>query len=417
MRTIIFLLTATMFLACNKMPEYNPERHFQPLEKELLATFMLAEDSATIELGEGHFQLSKSLILDGRSHVTIKGEGMEKTVISFKGQQEGAEGIKISNCKNITLEDFSIEDAAGDNIKVTDTDGVVFRRVKSGWTGAVKKENGAYGLYPVICKNVLVEQCEVLGASDAGIYVGQSENVVIRNNKVYWNVAGIESENSANVEIYGNEATENTGGILVFDLPGLTRYGENIKVFDNNIYENNLENFAPAGNIVALVPAGTGLLILATKNVEAKYNTIRNNKTVGAGVISYLLVDGMTGGGEALTQIDTLNTNYRDDPNYDPYPGNIYLHHNTYENKYKFADLGSDFGKLFLMKFGLKLPHVVWDGIMADDFYLPDGTVNDALRICVDEAEEVKTATLDAANDFEGLTVNPEVFKCDDKAI
>ena len=54
---------------------------------------------------------------------------------------------------------------------------------------------------------------------------------------------------------------------------------------------------------------------------------------------------------------------------------------------------------------------------MADDFYLLDGTVNDALRICVDEAEEVKTATLDAANDFEGLTVNPEVFKCDDKAI
>src|SRR5690606_11648874 len=114
----------------------------------------------------------------------------------------------------------------------------------------------------------------------------------------------------------------------------------------------NLENFAPAGNIVALVPAGTGLLILATKNVEAKYNTIRNNKTVGAGVISYLLVNGMTDGGQAPTQIDTLTSNYRDDPNYDPYPGNIYLHHNTYENKYKFADLGSDFGKLFLMKFG-----------------------------------------------------------------
>ena len=103
------------------------------------------------------------------------------------------------------------------------------------WGQSVKK-NGAYALYPVICENVLIEACEVLGASDAGIYVGQSKDVIIRNNRVYWNVAGIESENSENVAIYNNQAYNNTGGILVFDLPGLTRYGRKIKVYDNEVY-------------------------------------------------------------------------------------------------------------------------------------------------------------------------------------
>ena len=69
--------------------------------------------------------------------------------------------------------------------------------------------------------------------------MGQSENVIIRDNKTYWNVAGIESENSSNVEIYNNDSYNNSGGILIFDLPGLTRYGNNITAHHNNIYENN----------------------------------------------------------------------------------------------------------------------------------------------------------------------------------
>ena len=95
----------------------------------------------------------------------------------------------------------SIEDASGDNIKSSNTEGIIFNNIKSGWTGRVNEENGAYAIYPVLSKNVIIEKCEAFGASDAGIYVGQSENVIIRDNKTYWNVAGIESENSSNVEI------------------------------------------------------------------------------------------------------------------------------------------------------------------------------------------------------------------------
>ena len=217
------------------MPEYSPERNYIDLEEEILEAFILAKDSSTIQLPEGHFLFSQSLSLDGKKHLTIKVMGMDKTVLSFKGQEQGAEGIKISNSQNIILEDFSIEDAVGDNLKISDTDTLTINRIRSAWTGKASTENGAYGIYPVLSTHILIQDCEAIGASDAGIYVGQSQHVIIRDNKAFFNVAGIESENSSHVEIYNNDSYQNTRGLLIFNLPGITVYGNNIKAYNNKV--------------------------------------------------------------------------------------------------------------------------------------------------------------------------------------
>ena len=257
------------------------------IEQNLQTQLITLSNGDTLDLPQGNFMFTRGLDLNGKSNILIRGKGMDKTVLSFKNQTEGAQGILISNGANIILEDFSIEDARGDNLKVSEVNGITLRRIRSAWTDGPKTENGAYALYPVLCKKVLMEECEAIGSSDAGIYVGQSDSVIIRNNKAYWNVAGIESENSRWVEIYGNEAFENTGGILVFDLPGLTMYGHTTRVYRNTIHDNNLKNFATKGNVVASIPPGTGLMILATHNLEITENKVINNKTVGAGIISY----------------------------------------------------------------------------------------------------------------------------------
>jgi parallel beta-helix repeat protein len=342
---------------------------------------------------------------------------MNKTVLSFKIQENGAEGLKITNSENIILEDFTIEDAVGDNIKVTDTKGITFRRIKSAWTGEISKKNGAYALYPVICENVLIEACEVLGASDAGIYVGQSKNVIIRNNKVYWNVAGIESENSENVSIYNNQAYNNTGGILVFDLPGLTRYGRKIKVYDNEVYDNNLFNFAPPGNIVGAVPSGTGIMVLATREVEINNNKLENNKTIEVAVVSYSLIDTMNDQKsqekrDPGSSAQIFEEGAKMDLEYDPYPGAIYIHDNTYGEVSWLPNLSNEFGKLFLWKFGFDRPQIIWDGMVPENYLLSNNTLNPDYKICIQEVG-VKTAILDAANDFEGLVTDPESFNCE----
>ena len=226
MKYIAILFTSFLLFSCEQkeIVDRSGVQWFD-MHAELQEALILAGPGDTIMLPAGYFSFNKSLLIDDKDSIILKGAGMDETVLSFLDQQEGAEGIKISHCSNITLADFTIEDASGDNIKVNDTDGITFRKVKSQWTGPASEENGAYALYPVLCKNVLIEECIAIGASDAGVYVGQSDHVIIRNNIAKRNVAGIESENSNHVQIYGNLAENNTGGILVFDLPGLTQYG------------------------------------------------------------------------------------------------------------------------------------------------------------------------------------------------
>src|SRR4029079_1886597 len=120
--------------------------------------------------------------------------------------------------------------------------------VKAEWTGTPGPDNGGYGLYPVQCEQVLIDQCEAIGASDAGIYVGQSEDIVVKNSTAFHNVAGIEIENSLRAEVFDNESYNNSGGLLVFDLPDLVlKKGGDVKIYRNNIHDNNHVNFAPKG--------------------------------------------------------------------------------------------------------------------------------------------------------------------------
>lgn len=413
---IAIVMFALLFAACDDTPEYHPVRNFDGDAKAVAALFITAADSAEILLPEGHFRFDRSLILEGLGHVTVRGAGAERTVLSFSGQAEGAEGILVKNCRHITLEDFTIEDAAGDNIKVTDTDRITFRRITCGWTGRVGPKNGAYGLYPVLCKGVLIENCSVYGASDAGIYVGQSDSVTVRRNKAFHNVAGIESENSTRVRIYENEAYENTGGLLIFDLPGLTMYGGDVEVWDNKIVNNNLDNFAPAGNIVGMVPAGTGIMVLATRGVRIHHNDIDDHKTVGTAIVSYELVEAMSAESEAaestVGSTAEINASYRSDTAYNAYPGRIVIENNHYRKIRGLPDMGHDIGKLLVMKFPLNRPQIVWDGIRHPDYYLADGSVNPDYKICI--REKLLFVDLDLGNDMKNLTKRPDELRCKD---
>lgn len=395
-----------MLIACAE--EKSLPRTWQTIEQTLQTQLITIQDGDTLNLPEGNFMFTKGLAMDGKSNIVIQGKGMDKTILSFKNQTEGAQGLLISNGKNIVLQDFSIEDAKGDNLKVNEVDGITFTRIRSVWADGPKTENGAYALYPVLCKHVLIDECIAMGSSDAGIYVGQSDSVIIRNSKAYWNVAGIESENSRWVEIYGNEAYENTGGILVFDLPGLTQYGYHTKVYNNVVRDNNHENFAAKGNIVASIPPGTGMMILATHQLELTANKILNNKTIGIGVISYDLVAALNEDEveqeNSIGGAQTVNNNYTSDSLYNPYPYQIYIHNNTYENSHWFPALSHDIGKLFFMKSFMSPPDIAYDGIADPKRANPE--------FCVQETGDLTVLNLDAAHDFKNLTKGLEQFKC-----
>jgi parallel beta-helix repeat protein len=266
-----------------------------------------AKSGDTLILPAGRFAMSKEITFDGENSLaqdakvtglTIKGAGMDKTILDFDdatGEAVRADGFFISNTEDLKIEDLGVYEAPNNAIKMKKTNGIIIRRVATVWETDYQESNGAYGIYPVETQNVLIEDSYVRGSADAGVYVGQSENIVVRNNLAEKNVAGIEIENSKNADVYGNIARGNTGGILVFDLPiGNGIYGEGVRVFSNEVTANNAANFAHVGSFAAgvhIVPPGTGVIILSTSNVEIFDNTITDHKTTSVAVTSYMLPD------------------------------------------------------------------------------------------------------------------------------
>ena len=345
---------------------------------------ILAEDGDTIKLEPGVFQILGTLSLEGKENIYIKGNGINGTILDFTSQVEGAQGLSITNCKNIVLEDFTIQNAKGDALKCQYTNGITFRRVKTQWLGGPKSTNGAYGIYPVQCENILVEHCIAIAASDAGIYVGQSKNIIVRYSEAFQNVAGIEIENSTFADVYGNNVHGNTGGILIFDLPDLVvKEGRQIRIFENIIKDNNIDNFAPKGNIVGKVPAGTGIMVMATEQIEIFRNTIVNNKTVGTAIVSYF-----------ITEEETK------DVQYNPYTSAIYIHNNIYRRASQIPTLDHDIGLLLFAHFFRDVPDIIYDG-MPDPKYIDSrGLTPDPRRLCITDNVNSKYLNLEIGKNF-----------------
>jgi parallel beta-helix repeat protein len=354
-------------------------------QKRLQEALITAKPGAVIELPEGKLAVDRTLSLTV-DNVTLRGRGIDKTILSFKDQKSGAAGMQV-NANGFTIEDLAIEDPKGDALKINGANGVTIRRVRAEWTNGPDEHNGSYGLYPVQCSNVLIEDSVAIGASDAGIYVGQSKQIIVRRNRAERNVAGIEIENSADADVYQNTATNNTGGLLVFSLPDLpVRSRSNSRVFENNVVNNNTPNFAPKGNIVANVPAGTGVIVMAASHVDVYKNTIKDNATVNVSIISYLT----TG-------------NPMKDAAYNPFTDGVYIHDNNISGggDKPAGRIARDLAPVL----GTPMPAILYDGVV-------DPKLEGGAHICIQNNGGASFANYDAGGGFKKISHDLNPYDC-----
>ena len=338
---LITLLVISSLSLSSKQVVLGPSSDSQEEIQEALID-LEPGDVLTLKSGEYFFEDGISLDVDD---VIFEGSGINETILNFGSQVSGAQGLLVTS-NGVTIRDFAVLDAKGDAIKVIGADGINMVRLRTEWQGGPKETNGAYGFYPVESKNVLIDGCVAIGASDAGIYVGQSQHIIVKNSIAQYNVAGIEIENSFYADVFDNIASHNTGGILIFDLPDLPQQGgHHVRVFRNKAINNDTDNFAPEGNIVGEVPRGTGIIIQANSEVEVFDNDIYGNGTVNLSIVTY--------GYET------------EDENYNPHPKSIQIHGN------RFGEGGFDpdveTGELASILFALSegdMPDIFWDGIL-----------------------------------------------------
>ena len=382
-------LAAFLLAGCGKTPPDSGQRAGDlpvdtAFQKKLQGQLLDAKPGSVIEIPAGSYHLDRGLSLRV-SGVTLKGAGLDKTILSFRHQVAGPEGLLVQ-ASNFTIEGLTLEDSQGDALKINDGENITIRAVRVRWTDGPKTSNGAYGIYPVKTRNVLIEDSQAFGASDAGIYVGQSNQVIVRRNRAEQNVAGIEIENTINADVHENIATGNTGGILVFNMPNLSQPGHSTRVYKNQVVRNNLGNFGAKGTAVASVPAGSGVVINSNPKVEIFDNDIADNQTANVIISSY------------------FSTGYYSDKgveaSYDPYPRAILVQGNRFSGGGDSPD-GLDLKALKLAMFGLngRFPDVLWDGFT--DAKRADVAEE---RLCVDNAP---AAVLNA--DGPGKYKNPSV--------
>jgi parallel beta-helix repeat protein len=391
----IVLLAAALAGCGESTPPAQQSSADASFQSQLQQQLLDAKPGSVIDIPAGRYTLNRGLSLRTNG-VTIRGAGKDKTVLSFKGQVVGPEGLLV-NASDFTIENLALEDTKGDALKINEGDNITIRGVRVEWTDGPKTTNGAYGLYPVKTRNVLIEDSVVIGASDAGIYVGQSKNIIVRRNTAVRNVAGIEIENSIDADVYENSATENTGGILVFNMPNLSQAGRNARVFNNHVHDNNTANFAAKGAAVASVPAGSGVIVNSNDRVEIFDNDIANHRTANVIVSSY------------------FSTNYYNktgvDPSYNPYPKGIFI----YDNRFKGGGDSPDGMDLKLLKsavYGITghFPDVVWDGYV-DNKALVDGLPPASDRICVQNGD-IGVLNADGPGGYKNPSTDIKPYQC-----
>ncbi len=123
-------------------------------ESAIASAFSGAAADSTIEMAAGTYHFTNSLNLATKNNITVKGAGAAQTILDFKAQTAGADGVVQSIPAGSDGEGhppgLRRPDTAGDGLKVTGGNGVHVNRVGVSWP--TRTTHGGYGIYPVQCK-------------------------------------------------------------------------------------------------------------------------------------------------------------------------------------------------------------------------------------------------------------------------
>lgn len=380
-------------------PTYEICLEFGPGEEAAIEeALLLMEDSTKIKLLPGNYSF-ENLSVVGVETAMFTGSGPAVTTLDFSMQTSGGEGIRLTNTANFIIRDMTITDSRGDLLKITNSDQVTISNIHAIWNSEADSSNGGYGIYPVLCTNVLIDSCYVQGASDAGIYVGQTNGAIVRNSEAFKNVAGYEIENTTQADVYDNEFHMNTGGLLIFDLPNLSQRGGQVRAWNNYIHDNNFPNFAPSSSFgtstgVGNTPPGSGILHVAMSDVEIFDNIIENNNLSSIDIVSGFILDENAG--------DYIG------PAYYPFPRNVYIHGNQMSKQAEFpaAAYEHELGSLLINLHELlnlldptnhpEMQHILIDGLNSNA--LTGDTLVNPDNLCIQENEANLFLNLDLLN-------------------
>src|SRR6266487_3489922 len=204
-------------------------------------------------------------VLVAKNNITIKGR--PGAIMDGTGLP-GNSGITVrSSTPSVRINGFTL---TGLQIQNYSGNGVILVRVDNFQIDHGNYvNNDEYGIFPILSSHGLIEFNQVSGSNDTGIYIGQSQDAVIKANYVSDCTVGIDVELSSNITVQDNTALGNTIGMTTEVLPGLSvTVTTNIQIIRNVFSRNNRQNpVTDPTEFLSQLPSGAGLLIIGSDNV------------------------------------------------------------------------------------------------------------------------------------------------------
>ncbi len=235
---------------------------------------------------EGGVVVDKSpLTIRGSRAAVIDAAGHEYGIEVGTGEvSTGPDGNPLCpalSLRDITIDGLTIRHADDTGVHLIGVDG--FRLTHGRYV-----DNEEYGPFPICSAHGSIDDNQVSGTDDAGIYVGDDNGVTVTGNHVSGCSIGVEIENSVHSVVRGNKLIGNTVGVLVSLLPRLPMPLNDDTTIDANVVDhNNMPNPVPAdsGDDVGLLPTGTGILNVGGDHVVIAGNSVVGNDSVGVGIV------------------------------------------------------------------------------------------------------------------------------------
>jgi parallel beta-helix repeat protein len=203
--------------------------------------------------------------------------------------------------------------------------------------------------------------------------------------------------------------THNTGGIGIFNLPNLPRQGgKHVRVYNNQIVDNNTPNFAPKSlGAIYNLPTGTGIYVMAIKDVEIFKNKIANNNTVNVFLIHF-----KTGIGDAVETTASSPITQKifapEDKRYYGFVQQVSVHDNEISGGGKSPD-----GRIVALEaiakaMGGSLPDILYDGLIDPAW----GKKENPGQICLENNGSATFLNFDAANNSKHPVTDVQKYAC-----
>ena len=365
-------------------------------EERLVEQLANIRSGDKIELEAGVYNLTSPIKIIGVKDVKISGKGMGKTILQYN-QNKKPNSLILLDSADVTLCKFSIRCSDQSGVICRKTKDVTFKDLEISWVNNTQPLGQFEGISAFSNNKFVLEHCTVTGFPGAGMSIESCTEFAIRKNRLEKNLLGIKIFNSSYGEIYDNQCTKNNLGLLLENIPEESwTNGKNIRVFNNNISENEImfnPGFYEPKWSLAL---GVGILIETYTYIDVYNNKIKNNAFLNLGIKSSSLTD------DAHRPKD-----------FDLYYSSISVHDNDFEKSRGEYSSGENFIQIISKQFGKNVPDIVLDGTVDPATIDQYGNIGERFRICIRRNINASVGVLKIEKPF--YSESDTLFDCDMK--